>query len=307
MDLKALENFLKIAELGSMSSAADKLRIPQPALSRQLRALEHELKAALFIRHRRGMQLTSAGEELKLKLTGPLRQIELAMREVRSLSSDAGGTVALGMPPTVSYLLAGRLAKRVAEQAPNISLRIVEGYSGHLVDWLHRGDIDAGILYGPASDLQMRSEELLLDQLMLVGPPSSRLRPDVPVPVRDLAHYPLVLPSFPHGMRVVVEHAARRVKISLNVRHQADSFLVLKELAQYGLGYAILPLSSFTRRADDGRLRYAPLIDPPVMRQLVLGAHNLEVSRAKMTIRNLIKLEIKELVANGSWVAQLQF
>lgn len=307
MELKHLENFLKIAELGSMSRAADRLRIPQPALSRQLRNLEIEAGSALFVRHRRGMQLTSAGEELQRRLSGPLRQIFLAFQDVRSISTEASGTMSLGMPPTVSCILASRFAKRVAEQAPNVSLRIVEGYAGHLVDWLQRGELDAAVLYGPASDLHMHVEELLMDQLMLVGPASSDLRPDCPVKVRDLASFPMVLPSHPHGIRVVVENAARRVKADLKIKFEADSFLVLKELAQLGLGYTVLPYTSFSREAEAGLLRHAPLVDPPVMRQLVLGTQINEESRARKTVVRLVRDEIKGLVKGGAWPAQLQF
>ena len=160
MDLKRLENFLRVAELGSLSRAADRLRIAQPALSRQMRLLESETGTELFSRHRRGMQLTQAGEDLRQRLSGPVREIRQIFDDLRGRSSEAGGQMALGMPPTVSYVLAGRLARKVAQEAPNISLRIVEGYAGHLMDWLQRNEIDAALLYGPASDFNMNMQEL---------------------------------------------------------------------------------------------------------------------------------------------------
>jgi len=308
LDLKRLETFLKVAELGSLSRAADRLRIAQPALSRQMRLLEEEIGSPIFARHRRGMQLTPAGEELQRRLVGPLRQLRHALDDVRSLSVETGGRFALGVPPTVSNILAGRFARRVAEKAPNVSLRIVEGYAGHLVDWLQRGEIDAAVLYGPASDLQMNVEDLLIEQLMLVGPASCDLDPANPVRVKEMAKSPLVLPSQAHGIRVVVENAARRAKQTLNIRYEADSFLVLKEFAEYGLGYTALPLSSFHQEAQAGRLRYAPLIDPPVMRQLVLGTQAGDITtRASETIARLVREEIRELVTSGVWRAQLQF
>ena len=308
MDIKRLENFLKIAELGSLSRAADRMRVAQPALSRQMRLLEDEAGTALFARHRRGMQLTAAGEELQRRLVGPLRQVRQALDDVRSLSIEARGSIALGIPPTVSYILAGRFARRVAEQAPNVSLRIVEGYAGHLVDWLQRGEVNAAVFYGPASDFQMNVQELLIEQLMLVGPATSDLDPSRPVTVREMARLPLIVPSPTHGLRVIVENAARRVKANLDIRFEADSFLVMKELVESGLGYTILPLSAVSREVSAGRLKYAPLIDPPVMRQLVLGTgEGDEVSRATQTVVRLVREEIRELVESGLWRAQLQF
>ncbi|MDD3797989.1 MAG: LysR substrate-binding domain-containing protein [Novosphingobium sp.] len=308
MDVKRLENFLKVAELGSLSRAADRMRIAQPALSRQMRLLEDEIGAPLFARHRRGMQLTEAGEELQKRVAGPLRQLRHAFDDVRSMSAETGGRFALGMPPTVSTILAGRFTRRVAEKAPNVSLRIVEGYAGHLIDWLQRGEIDAAVLYGPASDFQMNVEDLLFEQLMLVGPASSDLDPAKPVSVAAMAALPMVLPSQPHGLRVVVENAARRVKATLDVKFEADSFLVLKEFVEHGLGYTTLPLSAFRQEAEAGRLRYAPLTDPPVMRQLVLGTQGGELmSRAAQTVAKLVREEIRELVESGVWQAQLQY
>lgn len=308
MDLKRLENFLKIAELGSLSRAADRMRLAQPALSRQMRMLEAEVGSPLFARHRRGMQLTPTGEELRQRLAGPVRQVRQTLDDMHSRAGETAGHVALGLPPTVSSILAGRLARRVAEQAPNISLRIVEGYAGHLVDWLQRGEIDAAVLYGPASDFQMDVEDLLFEQLMIVGPATCDLDPRRAVSVRELAKLPLVLPSQPHGIRVVVEAVARKVKATLNVQHEADSFVVLKELVEFGLGYTVLPLSAVGREVDAGRMRYAPLSDPPVIRQLVLGGPGEEQSsRSVRTVVRLVREEIRELVEKGVWLAQLQF
>ena len=308
VDFRRFEHFLKIAELGSLSRAADRMRIAQPALSRQMRILEEEAGTPLFSRHRRGMQLTPAGEELRQHIAGPVRQIRQAFDNVRSGSLEGGGQIALGLPPTVSYILAGRLARRVAEQAPNISLRIVEGYAGHLIDWLQRGEIDAALLYGPASDFQMSVAEILYEELMVIGPSSSGLDPAKRVSMQDLAELPLVLPSQSHGLRLVVEAAARKANVVLNVRYEADSFLVLKELVDFGLGYTALPISALSREIDAGNLRYAPLGTPPIIRQLVLGMPREEqLTRSTRIVVGLVRDEIKQLVETGVWKAQLQY
>lgn len=308
MNFRRFEHFLKIAELGSLSRAADRMRIAQPALSRQIRMLEDEAGTPLFVRHRRGVQLTPAGEALRQQIAGPVRQIRQAFDDIRSRSLEGGGQIALGVPPTVSYILAGRLARRVAEKAPNISLRIVEGYAGHLIDWLQRGEIDAALLYGPASDYQMRVTEILYEDLMLVGPAGSDLAPDKRMSFEEVAKLPLVLPSQSHGLRLVVEAAAAKARVRLNVRYEADSFLVLKELTAFGLGYTALPLSAFGRELASGELRYAPLGRTPVIRQLVLGMPpEDQLTRSVRIVVNLLRDEIAYLVKTGEWSAQLQY
>lgn len=308
MDFRRLGYFMRIAELGSLSKAADRLRIAQPALSRQVRILEEELGVTLFARHRRGMYLTREGEELRNRIVGPLRQIDHAVEDIRAQSREAETHVALGLPPSVSYILAGPLTKRVLLQAPTMSLRVVEGYAGHLIDWLQRGEIDIALLYGPASGYQLAAEELLLEELMLVGPPDSPLSPSTPVPFASLANLPLALPSHPHGLRVVVDQLAARTGTSLSVRFQADSFTLLKNIVEAGLGHTILPLSAFSRDVQAGRVRYAPITNPRVTRQLVLGmARDATRSRAAQKLGFMVREEVASLVKRGEWIASLMF
>ena len=261
MDLKQLRTFREVAEAGSLSRAADRLHLAQPALSRQIRLLEAEVGVPLFARHGRGMQLTEAGSALLERIDGPVRQLEGAVAEVRSLAGAVSGQVALGMMPTISSVLAGPLARRVARDHAGISLRIVEGYTGHLIEWVQRGVTDATLLYGPAPALHLRVTPLLIEEMVLVGAKESGIGPQ-PVPFADLAGQRLVLPSRQHGLRRIVEAAAGRAGIALNVAFEADSFGVLKELVESGLGQAVLPRSAIRAEEAAGRLRVAPLVRP---------------------------------------------
>ena len=182
----------------------------QPALSRQIKLLENEIGVPLFARHGRGMKLTEAGRQLLESVGAPLRQLEQSFDELKSSANRIEGRVSLGMTPTISFILAGRLAKRVAKELPGVSLRIVEGYGGYLVEWLQRNEIDATVLYGPASDLHLRVTELLYERLVLVGPRDCDLDIKNPVLFRTLADLQLVLPSKPHGLRAVVDGAAAK-------------------------------------------------------------------------------------------------
>jgi DNA-binding transcriptional LysR family regulator len=254
------------------------------------------------------MALTPEGEQLRARIAGPMRQIDLAVEDLRSLGTGTAGNVVFGLPPTASYVLAGPLSRRVAEQAPNLALRIVEGYAGHLIDWLQRGEIDIAILYGPAADYRLSASELLIEELMLVGPPDCALRPEVGVPFAELAGLPLVLPSHPHGLRIVVDNMASRQKVKLDIRFQADSFTLMKELVETGLGYTTLPLSSLIREAEAGRLRYAPIVQPRITRQLMLATQpGITLPRATHRLASLIRQEVASLVGAGRWSANLLF
>src|SRR5437016_6839562 len=136
MEIRRLRYFVRVAEDGSLTKAAGVLRVAQPALTRQIRLLEKEIGVALFNRTPRGMQLTEEGEYLRASVAGPLRALELALQNIRSFSSRIEGNFAIGMPASIGDILAKPLAMRMDADFPNIKLRIVEGPTGSLVDWL---------------------------------------------------------------------------------------------------------------------------------------------------------------------------
>jgi LysR family transcriptional regulator, nitrogen assimilation regulatory protein len=115
MDLKQLLTFRAVAELGSLSKAADRLRVAQPALSRHIKLLEHELRAELFIRNGHGRLLTNAGGMLLDRTMGLVRQIEQVRDDIQSVIGSPSGRVILGLVPTVSAVLSGRFARRVRQ------------------------------------------------------------------------------------------------------------------------------------------------------------------------------------------------
>jgi len=160
MDLKQLRTFRAVAELGSLSKAADRLRAAQPALSRHIKLLEHELRAELFTRNGRGMVLTEAGRLLLARTAGIVRQIDQIRDDIQSSGGPPSGRVVLGLVPTVSCVVSARLARRTVESYPGISLCIVESYSGHLIEWLHRGQMDLAVIYGPSVDLHLTVQAL---------------------------------------------------------------------------------------------------------------------------------------------------
>ena len=135
MDFKRLRSFQEVAAAGSLSHASDRLRLAQPALSRHISLLEQEIGVPLFTRHGRGMQLTEAGAALLARIEGPLRQLERAAAEVRTLSGVVSGHVAVGMMPTAATALGGDLVQQMAERIPDVALRIVEAYDGYLMNW----------------------------------------------------------------------------------------------------------------------------------------------------------------------------
>jgi LysR family transcriptional regulator, nitrogen assimilation regulatory protein len=296
-DFKRLGYFVQVAELGSLTRTAEHLRIAQPSLSRQMRILEEELGVTLFTRGHRGMKLTEAGETLRARIAGPLRQIGHALYEIRSLPGETVGTVTLGMPPTFVSLLGPRLAGRVAAEAPKISLHIVEGFSGHLLEWMNRAELDAAILYGPTPS-RLNATKLLADDLVLVGGKDSGLAAD-PVALAQLVDFPLVLPSKTHGLRLAVESAAAKTKTALNVGFQADSFQLMMELVQSSRFFTVLPPSAVARQVAQGELLSVRL-EPALRRQVFVTMQpGAESPKAVLEVANMLRQQVAEMIGEG--------
>ena len=306
MDLRQLRTFSCVAELGSLSKASDTLRVAQPALSRQIKLLEHELRAELFTRNGRGMVLTDAGRLLLARTAGIVRQIDQVRDEIQSAGGPPSGRVVLGLVPTVSCVISARLARRTVDRYPGISLCIVESYSGHLMEWLHRGEMDLALIYGPSSDLHLTVQSLGRDTIVAVGPRGSGLAQKKQVDIGWLLKQRLVLPSHSHGLRALIEHAAAKKKLKLDVKLEADSFRVLTSLVEEGLGYTLLPPSSVRNEVAAGRLETAAIAKPAPMRELTLASPiDHPGSTAIALITELIRDELSACREDGLWDIRL--
>src|SRR6195952_1824721 len=263
MDLKQLRTFRAVAELGSLSKAADRLRSAQPALSRHIKLLEHELRVELFVRNGRGMLLTSAGRMLLDRTTGLIRQIEQVRDDLQSAKGSPSGGVILGLVPTVSAVFAGRFARRVITEFPDISLRIVESYGGHLVEWLHRGEMGLAILYGPATDLHLQVQSIGREDIVVVGPPGSGLNKRKQVDLKWLVKQKLILPSISHRLRGLLEKGGARQRRELQPPIEAASYRAQINLMEEGFGHTLLRPAAIRAELAAERLEMGALWKPP--------------------------------------------
>ncbi len=306
MDLRQLRTFKLVAELGSLSKASDRLRVAQPALSRQVKLLEHELGAELFRRTGRGMMLTEAGHLLLERTAGLVRQIEQVRDDMRSANGAPSGSVALGLVPTVSHVVSAGFARRVAMELPGVALRIVESYGGHLVEWLHRGELDLAIIYGPAVDLHLAVQPIGRDDVVVCGPPGCGLNGRGTVDLAWLLRQRLILPSHSHGLRALIERAAARRGSSLHIVMEADSYRVLTSLVAEGLGFTALPPSAIRSETEAGLLEVASIARPAITRELILASPpGRSGSVAGAAIAAVLLAEIAHLARSGRWAIRL--
>lgn len=304
MDTYRLKYFLAIADEGSINRAATVLGIAQPALSRQLRLLEQELGVTLFQRTARGVQLTEDGEQLRATATAPLRQLELAMQYIGSPLARMQRGLRIGLLPTTAEILAPALLDSLSAAFPRADLHLSVGSTADLVDGMLKAAVDIALIE-PVPDDRVFYEELLSEELVVVGGPDTVLDAARPTTFAELSALPLILPDEHSGIRKTLENTALRLKLSLRPRMGTNSLQLAKDLAQQGRGYAVLPLSACLRDLAAGVLRHSPIVEPTLTQQVgTASTSQLKLPRgfAIKTIE-IIRDEVGGLIRSGAWPA----
>ncbi len=262
MDLSQLRTFVAVAEAGSYIKASDLLNIPQPTLSRQVRALELELRASLFHRHGRGVRLTDRGNTFIEYARSIIHTMETAVLSVRDSSAMYAGNLVIGLTPSIGRVLIPQLASRLKEKFPLASVRLTEGLSGALYDKVLLGQVDFALVLSPAGSPNLQIEPLTTEQLYLVGPKKETgSAPSPTVALADLVRLPLILPYSNQWTRPALETAAARLGLQLNITLEIDSTASTVEIVAQGGGYAILPGSLQNLRSLPD-LTWQKIVDP---------------------------------------------
>ena len=293
MDTEKLRSFLHVAELGSLSKAAKRLHISQPALSRQVSLLEEEVSAQLFERTGRGMALTAAGRTLASRGRALLSQLEQLQQEVAAESAQISGAVRLAIPPSLGVLLPADVVQSVRKSHPQIDVQVIIALSGAVADGLSRGDLDLGVLYASVSSPQLQTEPLYKDVLWLVGPRKAKLKE--PVTLKQALLHPMILPTRRHGLRLLVEAQAAQRGLPVDVRAQIDGLRLLVELVVRGEGFSLSPRGAIEAELKAGRLTAAPVIRPKLQRTALLGrpAHR-PITPAAQVLADAIKRRLSQ-------------
>ncbi|WP_346914554.1 LysR family transcriptional regulator [uncultured Roseibium sp.] len=300
IELRALRYFVCVAEEKSFTRAATRLRIAQPALSRQIKRLEDDLKVQLFERHARGTELTEAGEILLRRAYLIFNQIQQTHHDVTIQSSHLGGVVSVGMPPTPGEFIAPRLLERSKERYPDIELRFVEGFSGDLERKLANNEIGVAVMHDPAPRDDIHISELLVEHLCLVGKTGTLTKPSYSL--AEAGSYPLVMPSRPNFLRILIDGHAEQLNIPLNIVTRSDGIGHTKSLVKYGHGFTILTYGAIISEVQQGVLEAVPIQDPEILWTLCVAMRTDQSrKRTLAVIEELIRDVVQELVADGIW------
>jgi LysR family nitrogen assimilation transcriptional regulator len=274
MDLKQLEYFVRVAELGSFTRAAIELDVAQPALSRQVRLLEVELRQTLLVRNGRGAVPTEAGKLLLDHGRGILHQVERAREDLGRLRGGLSGRVAVGLPSSVARVLTVPLTRAFREALPEARLSISEGLSSALQEGLTSGRLDIVVLYNAQPSRELDITPLLEEELLLVRARPPGLHEDPPpgpVSLAEVAALPLVIPTRPNAIRMHVEAEMADIGCRPTVALEIDGVSAILDLVLDGAGCAILSRNALLNTPRPSAYVAQSIGQPPLRIRLSLA------------------------------------
>jgi LysR family transcriptional regulator, nitrogen assimilation regulatory protein len=242
MDLKRLRTFVAVADLGTVSKAALRLRISQSALSRQISDLEYECGFQLFDRIGRRLFLTTRGEQLLEDCRGVLGQLGSLGERIELLKRGDSGVLKVAAPP------------RYAERFPNVRVKLTEALGMDQVPLLERGEVHIGIRHDQGVNPWFESVSLPSDDILAAHCPSLQLGRDGMVDIVQLATHPLLLLDSGYSVRRLFNAACRVADVEPNILLESRAPHTLLALAEAGQGVAVIPS---VLRTDRYRLKIA--------------------------------------------------
>lgn len=300
MDFKQIEGFVRVAELGSFTKAAQLLGTTQPALSRLVRMLEVDLRQSLLVRNGRGAVPTEAGLRLLNHGRGILHQVARAHEDMASARGGLAGRVAIGLPPSLARVLTVPLTRAFRAQLPEAHLSISEGLSVQMQNWLAEGRLDLAVLYnaGPTAELDispLAEEELFLVQRRQPG--LAEDPPPGPLTLAEVALLPLVIPTRPNAMRTQVETEMAGIGCRMNVALEIDGVQAILDLVADGLGAALLPRNAVESCVRPSAYQLRPIVNPGLRTRLCLAVSSVRpATLTQQTTAELIRQTLRARV-----------
>lgn len=272
MEFRQIQYFVCLYEEGSVTRAARRLNIVQPALSMQIAKLEAEVRKPLFQRTSQGMQPTVDGRRmyrLFLPVVGDFAQARASMLHNEH---ELSGAVRVGMIETISQGVLVQALQEFSMAHPNVALSVTDGFSGILTDAVAGGQLDAAVINKPRRPLALAIDPIAEEDVVLVASTSrAPLPPEVPF--KFVKQLRLVLPTRQHGLRGILESFAQAENVDLAPSLEIDSINAILRMVACSDFCTLLPRIAVRDESAIQNLRTHAVIAPRLTRQLVCVTH----------------------------------
>ena len=255
MEIRQLRAFVAIAESGTFTAGALRVHVTQAAISMQIRQLETEIGAKVFVRAPRHVILTEAGEQLLRRARHILREHDAALDEIAELAGAERGRLRIGSASAMvlsEQLLA--ILKELRKQHPAAEISVISGTSEVLVDQILGGEVDIAFVSLPVDVRGIKTERLSQDQLVAIASPRHKLAKQRTISAYTLAGERLILGERGGNTRRLIDQFFAQAGASLHVAMELSRQQAIKKMVEEDMGVGIVPLQSVKDEVDKGKL-----------------------------------------------------
>lgn len=273
MELRQIQYFICLYEDGTVTRAARRLNIVQPALSMQIARLEEELGQQLFERSQRGMQPTSVARQMYRLFLPLVRDFNEARKQLQRKDDTLSGHVNVGIVASVAQGVLADVLTDFSQRYPNVTLTISDGFSMALADRVAGGELDAAFINKPRRALSLNIEPVVEESVVLVSAATRETPLPARIPFSTVAKLDLALPSRSHGLRNILDSFAQTAEQDLVAVFEIDSVSTIITLVERTRFVTLLPWVAVRDAVQAGRLRCHQVIRPKLARQIVCVTH----------------------------------
>ena len=255
MEIRQLRAFVAIAESGTFTAGALRVHVTQAAISMQIRQLETEIGAKVFVRAPRHVILTEAGEQLLRRARHILREHDAALDEIAELAGAERGRLRIGSASAM--VLTEQLPailKELRKQHPAAEISVTSGTSEVLVDQILGGEVDVAFVSLPVDVRGIKTERLSEDQLVAIASPRHKLSKQRTISAYTLAGERLILGERGGNTRRLIDQFFAQAGVTLHVAMELSRQQAIKRMVEEDMGVGIVPLQSVKEEVDKGRL-----------------------------------------------------
>lgn len=266
MQLRALRYFNEVAQCVSLRKAATRLYVTPSAVSRQIEQLEHFYGASLIERNPRGIRLTREGEFLAQAINATLRELDHVKEHIANSQGVVAGTIRIFVSEGVISSILAPMMARFSQEYPNVQFQIETCSAPRIADAFRAGEADIGLTFymPPCAEIEVAHHCDLWHRVLV--PKGHPFAARSSITIGDLAGQPLAIPNSTFSTRQIIEVAARKEGVQLNVAYTTSSVEVQKSLARAGIALLVLPQAARQDRDLGDGLVAVPLLDPLIER-----------------------------------------
>lgn len=302
MDLRQLKYFCTVAELKSLTAAADRLNVTQPAVGMQIRKLEEQLDLKLMQRHSRGVRLTSAGKIMLEHAREILERVETAERALGRVRTDDAAEIRIGVTPSLSMVFVPKLMEVCHDRFPEISLIFFQGFPSELVAEFDRGDTDFCFTNKEIDTDSAESVPLYLEDIRLIGSAEEIAKLPDPLPTELLEDLPLVLDGRDSELSLLLSREMRRLGRKMRNVIEVKAIPLRRNYATKQRRFCVAPTALFHAEVVSGICTTRRLDVPGMSRCLQLAGPRVEfMTAAEANVRTMVIEIVEEMVAEGSY------